>query len=228
MSGVAATLPVGYLWECDSLQERVTVPVTADRDQIATDAALLQAAAGGDQRAFAALMRRESPRLLRVAVSMLHGSGEAEEVVQEAFLKLWQAAPDWEPRARAGTWLHQVVYRLAIDRLRRRRPGLDVENLEAVLPSGDPTPEALAEEDERARLIGEAMDRLPPRQRMAVMLAHHQGLPQAEAASVLEVTEDAYESLLARARRRLKELVAAAYDAASDTQSDAPGQEVRP
>lgn len=213
MSGVAALAPPHDRRFQDAHAERMDARVPADLDPIAEDAALMDAIAGGNQRVFAALMRRETPRLLRVATGLLSSSAEAEEVVQEGFLKLWQAAPDWQPRARAGTWLHQVVYRLAIDRLRKRRPNVDVENVEAVLASADPMPDEVSEDAERDRLVADAMAQLPPRQRMAVMLAHYQGLSQAEASAVLEVSEDAYESLLARARRRLKELVAAALDA---------------
>ncbi|GGE27578.1 DNA-directed RNA polymerase sigma-70 factor [Agaricicola taiwanensis] len=177
-----------------------------DHNRIAADAALMARIAAGDQAAFGRVMRDETPRLVRLALSLLGSAAEAEEVAQDAFLRLWNAAPDWEPRAQIGTWLHQVSYRLSIDIIRRRRPTVDVEDMEQVLSDDAASPERIALDNERDRLLAHAMDRLPPRQRTAIVLAHLQGLSQAEASAVLDVTEDAYESLLARARRRLKEL----------------------
>jgi RNA polymerase sigma-70 factor (ECF subfamily) len=178
-----------------------------DHNRIAADAALMARIAVGDQAAFARVMQDETPRLVRLALSVLGRLSEAEDVTQDAFLRLWSAAPDWEPRAQIGTWLHQVAYRLSIDTLRRRRPTVDVEDLEQVLADDSASPERAALDQERDRLLAQAMDRLPPRQRSAIVLAHLQGLSQAEASVVLEVTEDAYESLLARARRRLKDVM---------------------
>lgn len=183
-----------------------------DHNRIAADASVMALISSGDQVALARLISRETPRLLRMATSLLGEQAEAEEVIQDAFLRLWKAAPEWEPRAQISTWLHHVAYRLSIDIIRRRRSMVNVEDVESALPDGRGTPEAAVLEGERERLISDAMDRLPPRQRSAIVLAHFQGLSQTEAAAVLDVTEDAYESLLARARRRLKELVMARDD----------------
>jgi RNA polymerase sigma-70 factor (ECF subfamily) len=184
----------------------------ADHNRIAADASLMLAVASGDQGVFARVMRNETPRLLRLTLSLVGSQAEGEEILQEAFLRLWNTAPRWEARAQIGTWLHQVVYRLSIDVIRQRRAMVDVEDMEEVIADSSGTPETAAVDNERERLVGEAMMRLSLRQRTAVMLAHYQGLSQAEGAAVLQVTEDAYESLLARARRRLKELVAEALD----------------
>lgn len=182
-------------------------PVPPDSAKILADAALMDRVACGDESAFATLMRAEAPRLARLGVSILASNAEAEEVMQEAFLRLWQQAATWQPEARVGTWLHGVVYRLSIDRLRRRRPSVAVEDVEEVMDSGETTPEEALSERQRAALVEAALARLSPRQRTAIVLAHYQGLSQAEASSVLDMTEEAYESLLARGRRRLKVLV---------------------
>lgn len=178
-----------------------------DHNRIAADAALMARVASGDQAAFALVMRSETPRLVRHSLSLLGNLAEAEDVAQDAFLRLWNVAPDWEPRAQIATWLHHVAYRLSIDVLRRRRPSVDIEDLEPILADDSASPEASALHSERDQMLAQAMDRLPPRQKSAIVLAHLQGLSQAEASIVLDVTEEAYESLLARARRKLKDLV---------------------
>lgn len=178
-----------------------------DHNRIAADAALMTRIAAGDQATFALVMRNETPRLVRHSLSLLGNLAEAEEVAQDAFLRLWNVAPDWEPRAQIATWLHQVTYRLSIDVLRRRRPSVDIEDLEPILADDSASPERNALDNERDQLLARAMDQLPPRQKSAIVLAHLQGLSQSEASIVLNVTEDAYESLLARARRKLKDLV---------------------
>jgi RNA polymerase sigma-70 factor (ECF subfamily) len=92
----------------------------SDRERVAFDRALMARIAAGDQTAFAGVAREQAPRLLRFVRSLLADSpAEAEEIVQEALLRLWRQAADWRPQGRISTWLHQVTYRLSIDSLRR-------------------------------------------------------------------------------------------------------------
>jgi RNA polymerase sigma-70 factor (ECF subfamily) len=180
-----------------------------DRDRILADQALMVAIARGDDIVFARLVGELSPRLLRFARSMLTSSpAEAEEVVQEALLRLWQKAEGWQPHGRISTWLHQVIYRLCIDNLRRRRPSVPIEAVESELED-----EGLAPEDRLVRIdeveaVQAAIARLPERQRIALLLCHFQNLSQAEASTVMALGESAYESLLARARRKLRAMLA--------------------
>ncbi len=189
-----------------------------DRSDSAADAAiraddrLMRAVAAGDDEAFGRVITAESPRLTRFVAAVLCDLGEAEEVVQEALIRLWRNADAWEPRARIGTWLHQVAYRLSIDRLRRRRPHVDIDDLDDVLEDDTPSPERQLSRIEDVRLVHEALDRMPDRQRAVIVLAHFQELGQAEAAAIMGMSEHAYESLLARARRRLRGLLAGQRD----------------
>ena len=128
--------------------------------------------------------------------------------MQEALIRLWQQAETWQPDGRISTWLHRVTYRLAIDVIRRRRPSVGIETVEDTLEDSGPEPDARLIRVEYARALRAAVDSLPERQRTAIALCHFQGLSQAEAAAVMEVSEAAYESLLARARRRLRALLA--------------------
>lgn len=185
------------------------MPKHADEDGRAADLAALRAIAAGDRDAFAGLIDRESPKLLRLATGMLGSLEEAEDVVQEAMISLWEHAARWTPEARVGTWLHTVCLNRSIDRLRRRRPSAEASAL-AELPDAAALPDAALVQTETVRTVREAIDQLPERQRSAVLLFHIQDLPQSEAARVMGVSESAFESLLARARRQMRRMLSAA------------------
>jgi RNA polymerase sigma-70 factor (ECF subfamily) len=179
--------------------------VPPERPAIVADRDLMAAVASGDDAAFARLVGAETPRLLRFARSILTASpAEAEEVVQEALIRLWQYAGDWQPNGRVSTWLHQVVYRLCIDNIRRRRPSVDIGTLEGDLEDESPLADHRMVRADEVRIVQAAIERLPDRQRIALVLCHYQELGQAEAAAVMGIGESAYESLLARARRHLR------------------------
>lgn len=179
-----------------------------DRRRVVADHELMRAVAAGDEGAFVRLTRAEAPRLLRFARAMLAESpAEAEEVVQEALVRLWETAEAWQPNGRVSTWLHQVVYRLSIDAIRRRKPSVEIGTLEGELEDGSPAADVLMARVDDVRLVQEAIARLPDRQRTALVLCHFQELGQAEAAAVMGVGESAYESLLARARRNMRSIL---------------------
>lgn len=171
------------------------------------DLDLVVRAGQGDQAAVQALVARKLPRVLTLAVRMLGDRSEAEDVSQEAFLRAWRQAPRWKAGgARFDTWLHAVTLNLCRDRLRRRR-----ETPVDVVPDR-PDPAAGAEErleaEARARRVSEALQALPERQREAMVLHTWQELSNAEAAEVMGVGVEAMESLLARARRGLRQALA--------------------
>lgn len=171
------------------------------------DLELVRRVGAGDGPACAALVDRHLARILGLAGRMLGSRAEAEEVAQEVFLRVWQQAGRWrEGEARFSTWLHRVAVNLCQDRLRRRRE----TSLEAAgdPPSPDPPPEAALQQDAVAARVGEALRQLPERQRTAILLSHFQELGNIEAAAILGISVEALESLLARGRRRLKELLA--------------------
>ncbi|HTO85260.1 MAG TPA: RNA polymerase sigma factor [Methylomirabilota bacterium] len=171
------------------------------------DLDLVRRVGAGDGPACAALVDRHLSRILGLAGRMLGNRAEAEEVAQEVFLRVWQQAGRWRAgEARFSTWLHRVAVNLCQDRLRRRRE----TSLEAAgdPPSPDPPPEAALQRDAVVARVGAALRQLPERQRTAILLSHYQELGNVEAAAVLGVSVEALESLLARGRRRLKELLA--------------------
>lgn len=166
------------------------------------DDALVARYAAGDQEAARLLVARHAPRVLALARRMLGDQAEAEDVTQEAFLRLWRQAPDWRPGvASAGTWLHRVAANLCVDHLRRRRrlSGDDPPEIEDDTPSAA---ERMADADRSAALRG-ALDELPDRQRAAIVLRHYGEMANPEIAERLGVSVEAVESLLARGRRAL-------------------------
>ena len=170
------------------------------------DDELLARAGRGDQAAIRRLVDSKTPRVLALAARMLSNMDEAEDVAQEAFVRIWQVAPRWRPaEARFDTWLHRVTLNLCYDRLRRRRPmsELSVE----IADSGPPPDRDLLARD-LARSVDAAIGRLPLRQREAIILCHYQDLSNIEAASVMEISVEALESLLSRGRRTLRALLA--------------------
>lgn len=151
------------------------------------------------------LVLRLSPRLLSYVSRLLRDRAEAEDVVQEALLRLWRMAPDWRSgEARVTTWLYRVATNLVTDRLRagqrRRLSALD----EAAEPADD-APGAVARliEADRMAALDAALASLPERQRQAVILRHLEGLSNPEIATILEIGVEAVESLTARGKRAL-------------------------
>jgi RNA polymerase sigma-70 factor (ECF subfamily) len=157
----------------------------------------------GDAAAAQALVARKLPRVLALARRMLGDAAEAEDVAQEAMLRVWRHAPGWRPgKARFDTWLHRVALNLCYDRLRRRREQPTAEPPEQTDPGF--APDRGLHAADVGRQVGRALQALPPRQREAVVLCHYQELGNIEAAEIMEVSVEALESLLSRGRRSLR------------------------
>lgn len=170
------------------------------------DQALLDLIRDGDEQAYRFLLDRHLDRIHGLAQRMLGNAADAEEVAQDTFLRAWQQIPQWQAgNAKFSTWLHRVALNLCHDALRRRRDDRPIEDFDPV--SGEPGPEHLARHHDRSLQVRAALAQLPERQRDAIMLSHYQELSQREAAQVLEVSERALESLLARGRRALRDLL---------------------
>lgn len=186
---------------------------TADAAQAReADAALLARYAAGDEAAARLLTARLAPRIYAHAKRVLGNGAEAEDVTQEAMLRLWKQAPDWDAgRAQAATWLYRVTANLCSDRLRRRLPSA----LQDTSDPPDPAPSAAARIQQAARhdALQAALLRLPDRQRQAVVLRHLEGLANPEIAEILGVGTEAVESLTARGKRALTADLAARRDA---------------
>jgi RNA polymerase sigma-70 factor (ECF subfamily) len=161
----------------------------------------------GDSHAFRVLVARHADRTLATAWRVSGSRADAEDLVQEAFLRVWRSAASFRPeKAKFTTWLHRLTLNLGVDRWRRRRPTVE---LEAANDVADPSPDALAlaEQTEDSAAVAKALALLPERQRMALTLCYYEGLSNAEAAEALGVPVGALEALLVRARRKLRGLL---------------------
>jgi len=164
--------------------------------------ALLVLFANGDAAAARALTLRLTPRVLAFAHRMLDNRAEAEDVAQEAMLRLWKVARDWrQDQARVSTWLFRVAANLCTDQLRRRRS----VPLDGIAEPEDGHPGVLARmiENDRALALEAALAQLPERQRQAVILRHLKRFTNPEIAEMMEIGVKSVESLTARGKRSL-------------------------
>ena len=167
------------------------------------DGDLVRRIGEGDAHAVEALVARKLPRMTALAYRLLGDRGEAEDVVQEVFVRVWRGAATWRPgAAKFDTWMHRVALNLCTDRLRKRRESALPQDWDAP----DPTPNAEATLTARAEsdAVERALASLAPRQREALVLTYYQELSNQEAAALMGIGVDALESLLARGRRALK------------------------
>ncbi|WP_416423485.1 RNA polymerase sigma factor [Pseudomonas sp. App30] len=173
------------------------------------DVELLARIGNNEPAAVNEMVSRKLPRLLALASRLLGDADEARDVAQESFLRIWKQAASWRPgQARFDTWLHRVALNLCYDHLRRRKAhGLDDATLEQLAdPAGAPEDQLLAS-DQQARMAA-ALAALPDRQREAIVLQYYQELSNIEAAALMDISVEALESLLSRARRNLRKQLA--------------------
>lgn len=186
-----------------ALRASPEAPVT--RWQSATDAALLEASARHVEPAFVVLIQRYQRDVYRLVWRISGGHADSEDIAQETFLRLWiNPAQVREAKALKG-WLLRVASNMVMDRY-RRKPTLNIEAAEDVVDMA-PGPDGWLELSQVSRAVDAAVAQLPDRQRMALALVHFEQMSNIAAAEVMELSVDALESLLARARRRLKEIL---------------------
>ncbi len=171
------------------------------------EAQLLQRIAKQDRAAFAEIMQRHLAMCVTVARRVLNNEADAEDVAQEAMLKLWQVSGRLEIGEKGvRPWLARVTYNAAIDRLRMRRP-VDPLDEAPEIPELPQQLEVLEAQDTTKR-VESALAKLPERQRVALVLFHYEGFTQVEVAETMHSSVEAVESLLSRARRSLRKELA--------------------
>lgn len=167
------------------------------------DAELLAAFAGGERSSALELTRRLTPRIMGQAYRMLGNRAEAEDVAQDAMMRLWKIAPDWDAdRAQVTTWLYRVVANLCTDRLRKSGRGVA---LDAIEEPADPANSAAQDlqNTSRTQALHAALADLPERQAQAVSLRHLEELGNPQIAVIMETNVRTVESLIARGKRAL-------------------------
>lgn len=175
-----------------------------------SDETLLALYADGNAVAARLLTQRVAPRVFGYATRLLADRAEAEDVTQEAMMRLWRIAPQWRAgEAQISTWLYRVVTNLCTDlkRASRRRPGVALDDAPEVAATSASAVSTLMQAD-RMTALQRALDQLPERQRQAVVLRHIEGLTNPQIAQIMDLGVEAVESLTARGKRALAALLA--------------------
>lgn len=172
------------------------------------DESLLSLIQEREHKAFAALVRRHSTRFYRIAYRLVFDKHDAEDMVQEAFLRVWNRPTAWD-RARHikfTTWFYRVVTNLCLDHNRKKRP----LPLPEMMPIEDPRPgqDAAADHRHRQEVLEALIQELPARQQLALDLCFYEGLSNKEAAAIIGIRVKALQSLIMRAKTTLKERTA--------------------
>jgi RNA polymerase sigma-70 factor (ECF subfamily) len=175
------------------------------------DVELLARIGHNEPAAIEEMVQRKLPRLLALASRLLGDAEEAKDVAQESFVRIWKHAAHWRAgQARFDTWLHRVTLNLCHDRLRRRKaqPLADEDDTRELADTA-PRPDEQLEAAAQSHQVADALAALPDRQREAIVLQYYQGLSNIEAAALMNISVEALESLLSRARRTLRNTLAA-------------------
>lgn len=175
-----------------------------------TDEELMQAVCQGDRSAYQALVKQHLKSISHYAFRLLGNRKDTEDISQEVFLRLWTNAHKWRPeKAKLTTWLHRIAHNLCIDYLRKQGRVQTQDSFEEEAAETQPRGEDSRDGngDDMRRLV-EAMSALPENQRSALSLCHLQGFSNKEAAAIMNVSVKALESAIARAKRKLREILA--------------------
>jgi RNA polymerase sigma-70 factor (ECF subfamily) len=186
---------------------------TATRED--PDAVEMERLAAGQDAALNTLMERHSERLFHYLIRLVQNEGDAEELAQESFVRVYQHRARFDTKQKFSTWLYAIASNLARDRFRWRarhpQVSLDAESessgapLSDVLPANKPSPSQSMEANERADAVRAAVAALPEDLRLPLVLAEYEGRAQAEIAQILDCSVKAVEMRIYRARQQLRE-----------------------
>lgn len=162
----------------------------------------------GDKKAAEVLVRSISPKLFGLAYRLLQNRADAEEVTQEALLRLWKVAKDWRKgEALIETWAYRVVTNLSFDKLRSAKK-FDADQIEDDIFMDDKiSPESELINRDISNEIDRALAQLPPRQRAVIVFTYFEAMGAKDTAAAMETSIEAVESLLSRARKTLKQVL---------------------
>lgn len=178
------------------------------------EAELIERAKRGEKPAFGQLIRLHQRRVYACAIHMLGDRGEAEDAVQETFLRAWRAIERFDGRAELSTWLYRICINVSLNTLRRRKrvEASDISDPRVPEPASDPSqgqndPRHAAQAIQLYGRLAKALDGLSPSLRATVVLVLIDGVPQKEAAEVLGCSEGTIAWRVHEARRRLREVL---------------------
>ncbi|MEN8264811.1 MAG: sigma-70 family RNA polymerase sigma factor [Nitrospirota bacterium] len=171
------------------------------------DEALIQWICKGRHEAFAALVKRHSKRFYSFAYLIIFNKNDAEDIVQEAFLKLWNRPELWDPgrQVKFTTWFYRVIRNLCLDHNKKKKPLSLSEDMQ--LSNKQPGQEILLNQKQKQEQLDSLIQELPERQQLALNLCFYEELSNKEAAEIIGVNVKALQSLIMRAKTTLKEKV---------------------
>lgn len=185
----------------------LTTPINDSIGVSDPDADLIFGLKAGDQQALAGLMDRHMDTIHKQAFYMLGDQMAAEDVTQTVFLKTWEHMKDWQAgQAKLITWMRRVTRNACLDMLKKKKP-IYTDTVPELQDEAHSPFESLSQAQQSER-VGAALGQLSVNQRMALTLSYYQGVSQREGSSIMEISEGAYESLLVRARKALKVILA--------------------
>jgi len=176
-----------------------------DRFPQLDDEALLRQIQGGNQEAFAALVDRHARRFYSSAYRLLFSKNDAEDIVQQAFLNLWERRQSWDQNkgAKFTTWFYRVIVNLCLDHNRKKKPMPLSKNMEPI--DKHDGPDILLDEKQKQAILDLFIKELPERQQLALTLCFYEGISNQEAAEIIGIKVKALQSLIMRAKTTLKE-----------------------
>lgn len=178
------------------------------------DVHLMMSFQDGDEAAFEELIRRNQHKVFSIIYRFVGDRAEAEDLSQEVFLRVYRTCGRYEPTAKFSTWLYRIATNISLNAI-RNRGRFHAVSLEIKQDDNDdfhreiadddaPPPDAAMSDDELARVVMEAIEKLPDQQRTAIILNKYEGLSYEDVATILDCSVMAVKSLLSRARSNLK------------------------
>lgn len=177
-----------------------------------SDAALVERAGGGDCDAFRVLVERHSRSVFRLAYRMTLNQYDADDVVQETFLRAYRSLAKFDGRSEFKSWIYRIAANCAIDvrRARTKRAELSTtphegNGLESILPAPDPSPHRVALSGQMRRIVDDTLAELSPLERTAFLMRHVDGMPVLEIGAALGRNSNATRHSIFRAVQKLRE-----------------------
>lgn len=178
-----------------------------DRHDGDDELVLMTQIASGNGDAFQTVIDRHMLPVYHFAYSILKDITAAEDITQETCVRLWKHAHNWNPSGKIRSWLFRIAHNLCIDEIRKRRPHADIDVFADSIADHAPDTVRQMEETQISQTVKQALFQIPVRQRTAIMLVHYSEQSNKEAAETMGISVDALESLLARGRKALKDLL---------------------
>lgn len=161
----------------------------------------------GDKAAFRMILGAHMTDVYRFAYSIVGDASCAEDIAQEASIRLWTRAGSWNGSGRLKSWLFGITHNLCVDEIRKRRNSVPIDDVAFSLRDNDKDALQSLADVQSTEIVRETLLSLPERQRAALVLVHCSGFTNAEASELMGISVDALESLLARGRQKLKLLL---------------------